>query len=159
MRKLTLFALLFAATIAGAQMHRGSGTSMAPMNVVVAADGTVITFERAGGVTNIVAFTANGTKAWTHALEDADAHQLAIAGTLVVVADDDTLLALQIANGATAWTTEVGGFAMNVQATTSQLYVVVVKEMQHQRMMGPATRELVAVSFSGSILWRQTLGS
>ena len=169
MKKTALLSLtLLFAVGALAQMHggmpgmpgsgngngNGTGTMMQRLGAMamphfeVAADGTVITVQRG----EIVAYTANGTKAWTYELEDNAMNPVRVAGTLVLVGGNKTLTALNVSNGAKAWTLALDGYAMHVEPAATQIYVMVVK------VEGTTlTRTLLAVSNSGTVLWRQTL--
>ena len=162
---LLLFVVLLAVS-ASAQMHGGNmpgtpgnGTGTKPMsgNVLmlmpgleVAADGTAIVADRVG----VVAYTPNGTKAWTYTIDSPGA-QVRVAGTLVLVTErlgGRSLTALNVSNGTKAWTLDLDGFGMHVEPAANQIYVLVTK------VDGTTlTRELVAVSMSGSVLWRRTL--
>jgi outer membrane protein assembly factor BamB len=158
----------------------GDMENMGPMELIIAPDGTVLVIERTptsfGTFTHsLVAYNGNtGAEAWSYELGGKGGHQLEVVGTLVVFGTGrgsraettSTLTALNLSNGAEAWTLELDGFAMEIEASTNQIYVIVAKpnglqpgesgrlSFQH----GPAERTLLAVSLSGTVLWSKPLG-
>ena len=133
----------------GSKTMGGLGLMLMP-GLEVAADGTVVVASR----TDIAAYTPNGTKAWTYTADAAGA-RVRLAGTLVLVIErlgGRSLTALNVSNGAKAWTLELDGNGMHVEPAANQIYILVTK------VEGTTpVRELVAVSLSGSVLWRRTL--
>jgi hypothetical protein len=121
-------ALLFIALAAPAQMHRNQpqpspGTGMPGMG------------DSMGPMH--FAVTSDGTAV---VVDRETAHT---SGTLPV----DTLVGYNAA-GVKAWTLDVGGVAMGVQAAANQIYLLVVTQ---------DARKLVAVSSAGKIVWSVTL--
>ena len=161
---LTLVILLISAS-ASAQMMRppnqspmNPGNGMGPVDLAVAADGTAITIDRNETTDKVVAFNATGTKAWTYSFENAIAHRVLLVGTQAIVATDAELVALNISNGAKAWSLALDGVAMQVETGANQIYVIVAKHNGQRGRFAAMTRTLVAVSNNGTVLWSYALG-
>ena len=159
----------------------GMGPGMSAMDLLVAPDGTIIVEQTGAGSMpmtsarqQVVAISPSGAPAWSWT-SDESIQFVSLANTLVVVAAGDmdemhngvgakgALTALSLSSGKPAWTLAVDGFAMNVNASAQQIYVVVVKPGTNGTPatgtpMGTyGTRTLFAISNSGVVLWSKVL--
>jgi outer membrane protein assembly factor BamB len=146
------------------------GPGMAAMDLLIAPDGTIIVEQSGAGSMpmtsarqQVVAISPSGAAAWSWSSDD-PIQFASLANTLIVVASGDmdemhngagakgALTALSLSTGRPAWTLPVDGVVMNINASSQQIYVVVVK--------GAATsapRTLLAISNSGVVLWSKVL--
>jgi outer membrane protein assembly factor BamB len=176
MKKISIavLALLMAATFAVADDHGhpgGPGGGPGPgrgfegdAHLNVAADGTVIVTRAAASsttanpVSEVVAIR-NGAIAWSATLPSPHAG-VEISGSQVIEVIDSTatgattptttLTALSISNGAQAWTLNITGRVANLTPFSGGTYAVVI--VPATTTGGTATRNLVAISSSGTVL-------
>jgi hypothetical protein len=198
--KRSLLVMVAVALLVGGQA--GAQGAGAPGGPLVAADGTVVLVQPvvASGETmpsgmEVLAVAPTGTVAWRHTL-DLGARDLALAGDLVIVVVSgqgqqgsgssattatSTVVALQLTDGAEAWSATLDGNAMGVSVGGGQVYVVTVTP-QAQSTSGTAAgamrgrggqngngpqngggvqgmRSLVALSSAGAVLWTLSLAS
>lgn len=165
---IAVFALLMAATFAVANEH-GGGPGGGPRGIEgdghlsVAADGTVIVTRAAASSTTAnpvaeVVAIRNGAIAWTSTLPSPHA-DVEISGTQVIEVYDNTatgattpttaLRALSLSNGAQAWTLSITGRVSELTPYSGGTYAVVI--IPAATTGGTATRNLVAISSSGTI--------
>jgi hypothetical protein len=167
---IAVLALLMAATFAVANEHGGGPGGPGPGrgfegddHLNVAADGTVIITRAAASnttanpVAEVVAIR-NGAIAWTSTLPSPHA-DVVISGTQVIEVYDNTatgattpttaLRALSLSNGAQAWTLSITGRVTDLTPFSGGTYAVVV--IPATTTGGTATRNLVAISSSGTI--------
>jgi len=168
---IAILAFLMVAAFAVANDHGGpaagfpSGFEGESGSLDVASDGTVIitrataTSTRANPAAEIVAIR-NGAIAWTAALPSART-RTEISGTQVIEVTDTTasgassptttLTALSISTGAQAWTLNITGHVTDLTPFSGGTYAVVI--IPAATSGGTATRNLVAISGNGTVLW------
>jgi hypothetical protein len=175
---IAVLALLMAATFAVANDHGGPpggpglggpppgehGPEGDAGRISVAADGTVIITRAAASSTNaapvaeIVAIR-NGAVVWTSTLPSVRT-EIELSGAQVIevydttatgaTAPTTTLKALATSSGATAWTLNITGRVSDLTPFSGGTYAVVT--VPATTASGTATRSLVAISSSGTIL-------
>lgn len=135
-------------------------------HLTVATDGTVL-IERSvttnGTTSEELVAIRNGATAWTAALPDHARVELSGAQVIEVIhttatgatSPATTLTALSVSTGAQAWTLNIDGAVTEVEPFNGGTYAVVVKPAATTG--GTATRSLVAISTTGTILWSVTL--
>lgn len=151
---------------------------MAMMSPVVAPDGTALirktTLDTTGGMmsaklqTQLIAISSSGTVKWRYDTA-IGVTGIAFSGDKVILlnvtATNSEVVALRLADGVVAWKTNVDGFAMGVEATSTQIYVTTFKGgvMVHGRPSLPAPGVMsTAVTLtalnpaSGVVLWSVT---
>jgi hypothetical protein len=165
-------ALCLVATIAGANgpgrgdEHAGGGPGGPGGGLLVAADGTVYVESRVtSGTTmtdHLTAISSTGATLWT---VTAPGGHATLSGTnLLFVTHTDatsttaassTITALSATSGATAWTLPVAGIVTELRPFSGGTYAIVVTPAATTG--GTATRQLIAISNSGAVLWKATL--
>jgi len=167
---IAVIALLMAATFAVANEHGGGPGGPGPGrgfegddHLNVASDGTVVITRAAAGstTTNPVAEVVairNGAIAWSSTLPSPHA-DVEISGAQVIEVYDNTasgattpataLKALALSNGAQAWTLTITGRVAELTPFSGGTYAVVI--VPATTTGGTATRNLVAISSSGTI--------
>ena len=165
--------LLLVAGVAMAQrgpMHEGRGPGGAAPgggNLIVASNGTVfVTRVVTDSATNsastqVVAITSSGSQAWTATL--ANRGHLTLSGNVLLSVSDastgsalsSTITAINIATGATAWTLNQAGHVMDLEPFSGGTYAIVVTPAATSG--AAATRSLIAISGSGTVLWSVSL--
>lgn len=166
---IAVLALLMAATFAVANDHGGPGGLAGGRGIEgdghlnVAADGTVIVRRAAASsttanpVAEIIAIR-NGAIAWSSTLPSPRT-EVEISGTQVIEVTDTTasgastpttgLTALNVSNGAQAWTLSITGRVEDLTPYSGGTYAVVI--IPATTTGGTATRNLVAISSTGVI--------
>jgi len=143
--------------VAGAAMaqHGGPGGG----EVLVASNGTVFITSvvrdsaTETATTQIVAVTTSGAKAWTATL--ANGGRLTLSGNNLLSVSDGTITAINTATGATAWTLTQSGRVMELEPFSGGTYAIVVTPAATSG--AAATRSLIAISSSGTVLWSVSL--
>jgi len=131
---------------------------------IIGSDGTVYVTKASAtaGSIDIVAIRSTGAVAWT--ATTADHGRLTLSdGNLLTTADtkntdgtfSSTVTAISTASGTVAWTKTFAGLAEPIGTFSGGTYVSVV--VPHTTSGGTATRSLVALSNSGSVLWTTAL--
>jgi hypothetical protein len=166
---IAVLTLLMAATFAVANEHGGSGASAGGRGIegdghlTVASDGTVIVRRAAASsttanpVAEIVAIR-NGAVAWSATLASPRT-DIELSGSQVIEVTDTTasgastpttgLTALNVSNGAQAWTLSITGRVEELTPYSGGTYAVVI--IPATTTGGTATRNLVAISSTGVI--------
>jgi len=165
---IAVLALLMAATFAVANDHGGPGGPggrgiEGDGHLNVAADGTVIVRRAAASsttanpVAEIIAIR-NGAIAWSSTLPSPRT-EVEISGAQVIEVTDTTasgastpatgLTALNVSNGAQAWTLSITGRVEDLTPFSGGTYAVVI--IPATTTGGTATRNLVAISSTGVI--------
>jgi len=165
-----VLALLMTATLAVADQHGGpeqGGPGRGPEDgghLSVAADGTVIVTRAAASSTSTnrvseVVAIRNGAIVWTATLPSPRT-EVEISGSQVIEVIDSTasgattpsttLTALAVSNGAQVWTLNINGRVTDLTPFSGGTYAVVI--IPATTTGGTATRNLVAISSSGTIL-------
>jgi hypothetical protein len=169
---IAVLALLMTATLAVANDHGGPGGSAngfggrgieADGHLNVAADGTVIVRRAAASsttanpVAEIIAIR-NGAIAWSATLASPRT-EVELSGAQVIEVTDTTasgastpttgLTALNVSNGAQAWTLSITGRVEDLTPYSGGTYAVVI--IPATTTGGTATRNLVAISSTGVI--------
>ncbi len=168
---IAVLALLMAATVAVADNHPGPGgpggdfRGPAGGGIKVAPDGTVIITREAASstaanpVAEVVAIR-NGAIAWTSTLpsprtdvELSDSQVIEVYDSTAsgATTPTTTLKALSVSTGTQAWTLNVTGRVNDLTPFNGGTYAVVV--IPSATKGGEPTRNLVAISGSGTILW------
>jgi len=137
-------------------------------NAIVAADGTVLitsaVIDTAAetATTTVTAVTSSGVKVWTATIAGHAHFELSGANLLYVTsataADgtvSSTINAISTATGTAAWSRTLAGRAGELLPFNGGTYAIVVTPAATSG--GTATRSLVAVSSSGSVLWTVAL--
>lgn len=137
-------------------------------NVLVASDGTAfVTRTVTDSATNtsttqLIAVRSTGTTAWTITLTNR--RGLLLSGSnLLSVADStgtdgvasSTITAISTATGATAWTLTRAGHITDLEPFSGGTYAIVVTPAATSG--AAATRSLIAISGSGTVLWSASL--
>jgi len=167
---IAVLALLMAATFAVANEHGGGPGGPGGRGVEgdghlsVAADGTVIATRAAASSTTAtpvaeVIAIRNGAIAWSSTLPSPRSN-VEISGSQVIEVTDTTatgastpttgLTALNVSNGAQAWTLSITGRVQDLTPFSGGTYAVVV--IPATTTGGTATRNLVAISSTGAVL-------
>ena len=167
---LTLLLVAGGAMAQHGPMHGGRGPEGgAPGggNLIVASNGTVfVTRVVTDSATNtasmqIVAITSAGSQAWTATL--ANRGHLTLSGNVLLSVSDSstssavnsTITAINITTGATAWTLSQPGRVMELEPFSGGTYATVVTPAATSG--AAATRSLIAISGSGTVLWSVSL--
>lgn len=177
--KRALIAFLAVMMIAGGAFAQGGGGGRGGhgpggddggpgANLIVTDNGTVFIVNTARdsatdtSTTTIKAISTSGATLWTATLSSGRGHLFLSGGNLLSVTDSSTTTAVQstitaiaTATGATAWTLNVAGRVQGLEAFSGGTYAVVVVPPAAEG--GAATRSLVAISNSGTILWSVAL--
>jgi len=169
---IAVLALLMVATFAVANEHGGpGGPAGGPGHGIegdghlsVAADGTVIVRRAAASSTTAnpvaeVVAIRNGAIAWSVTLPSPRT-EVELSGTQVIEVTDTTasgastpttgLTALNVSNGAQAWTLTINGRVEDLTPFSGGTYAVVI--IPATTTGGTATRNLVAISSTGTVL-------
>ena len=166
---IAVLALLMAATFAVANEHGGPGGPggrgiEGDGHLSVAADGTVIVRRAAASSTTAtpvaeVVAIRNGVIAWTSTLASPRT-DVELSGTQVIEVTDTTasgastpttgLTALNVSNGAQAWTLSITGRVQDLTPFSGGTYAVVI--IPATTTGGTAARNLVAISSTGTVL-------
>lgn len=165
-----VLALLMTVTLAVADQHGGpeqGGPGRGPEDgghLSVAADGTVIVTRAAASSTSTnrvseVVAIRNGAIVWSATLPSPRT-EVEISGSQVieviestasgVTTPSTTLTALAVSNGAQVWTLNINGRVTDLTPFSGGTYAVVI--IPATTTGGTATRNLVAISSSGTIL-------
>ncbi len=169
---IAVLALLMAATFAVANEHGGGpgcpgghGPEGDGGRISVAADGTVIITRAAASSTAAapvaeIAAIRNGAVVWTSTLPSVHT-DIELSGAQVIEVYDTTatgattptttLKALATSTGAAAWTLGINGRVSDLTPFSGGTYAVVT--VPATTTGGTATRSIVAISSSGTILW------
>ncbi|MEA2338267.1 MAG: hypothetical protein QOE82_2274 [Thermoanaerobaculia bacterium] len=168
---IAVLALLMMATLAVANEHGGPGGPGGPGgrgiegdgHLNVAADGTVVVRRAAASSTTAnpvaeVIAIRNGAIAWSSTLPSPRT-EVELSGTQVIEVTDTTasgastpttgLTALNVSNGAQAWTLSITGRVESLTPYSGGTYAVVI--IPATTTGGTPTRNLVAISSSGTI--------
>lgn len=131
---------------------------------IIGSDGTVYVTKASStsGSVDIVAIRSTGATAWTATISD-HGRLLLSDGNLLSVSDNrntdgtftSTITAISTASGTVAWTKTLAGLADPVGTFNGGTYLNVVVPAATQG--GTATRSLVALSNSGTVLWTTAL--
>lgn len=167
---IAVLALLMAATLAIADGHGGPGGPGGGFEgpggaLSVAPDGTVIITRAAANSTHAapvaeVVAVRNGAIAWTSTLPSvrtevqlSDSQVLEVYDSTATGATTPTttLKALAVSSGTQAWTLSITGRVNDLTPFNGGTYAVVV--VPAATSGGTATRSIVAISSSGTILW------
>jgi len=157
--------LTMTAAIASANDGHGGGPGFGPEGggggAIVGSDGTAYVESHTGSgstaTTQITAINAGGTKRWTITVDNGSHPVLSGSNLIVASRTGDTttasfkLTAINTASGATAWSLTINGIAGGIEPYNGGVYVTVVTPATTSGTA--ATRSLVAVSSSGSVLW------
>jgi outer membrane protein assembly factor BamB len=109
----------------------------------------------------IVAITSAGSQAWTATL--ANRGHLTLSGNVLLSVSDSstgtavssTITAINTTTGATAWTLNQAGRVLDLEPFSGGTYATVVTPAAAAG--AAATRSLVAISSSGTVLWSVSL--
>ena len=168
---IAVLAILVIATFAVANEHGGPGPAAGPGghgiegdgHLTVAADGTVIVRRAAASSTTAnpvaeVVAIRNGAIAWSATLPSPRT-EVELSGTQVIEVTDTTasgastpttgLTALNVSNGAQAWTLSINGRVEELTPYSGGTYAVVI--IPATTTGGTPTRNLVAISNAGVI--------
>ncbi|HXH41283.1 MAG TPA: hypothetical protein VNN08_21830 [Thermoanaerobaculia bacterium] len=168
---IAVLALLMAATLAVADNHGGpggpgGGSFEGPGGALsVAPDGTVIITRAAANSTHAapvaeLVAVRNGAIAWTSTLPSVRTEvQLSDSQVLEVydgtatgaTTPTTTLKALAVSSGTQAWTLSITGRVNDLTPFNGGTYAVVI--VPAATSGGTATRSIVAISSSGTVLW------
>jgi hypothetical protein len=138
-------------------------------NLIVGADGTVyVTRSITDSATNtttttVTSITPAGATAWTVTLANGRGPLLLSGSNLLSLRETEatdgtvtsTITALSASTGATAWTLTINGDVTGLRPFSGGTYATVVVPATSSSTS--ATRSLVAISNSGTILWTVTL--
>ena len=167
MKRALIFSIILTVTaaVASAQQHHGGGPGPGPEGgaggAIIGSDGTAYiethTVTGSTETTSLVAISASGTKRWSVTLDNGG--RAILSGSNLIIASrtgDNTtpsfkLTAINTASGATAWSLTINGIAGEIEPYNGGVYVTVVTPATSSGTA--ATRSLVAVSSSGSVLW------
>jgi hypothetical protein len=136
--------------------------------LIVDTNGTVYVVSEStdsAGVTTetVKAITTSGTTAWTATISPSGRIELAGSNLIVVshthatstTAASSTITAYSAASGAKAWSVTLDGEVGDIRAFSGGIYAVQV--IPPTTTGGTATRNLVAISNSGAVLWKVSL--
>ena len=178
--KRALIAFLAVMMIAGGAFARGGGPGGGPGGrgpgdegrgpgggLLIADNGTVFVTrtvsDSATGTssTEIKAISTSGATLWTVTV--ANRGHFTLSGSNLLTVSDasttsavaSTITAISTATGATAWTLNVNGRVQGLEPYSGGTYAVVIVPAATEG--GTATRSLVAISNSGTILWTAAL--
>lgn len=178
--RIALLLMMLVAVNGTAQMvgrHRpstpGMGSGMGMMDLIVAADGTVIVQEGPASTAlkpRLVAISPGGSTLWTWDADD-DIAIISTAGSLVLVATGDLdamisgqattgkLTALTLDRGLPAWSFSTPGVVMNLTPAGQQIYAVIAGSSSNSMPMmgGSGSRTLLALDQHGGVLWSRSL--
>lgn len=161
--KKVLIATLTLLLVAGAAMAQRGGGDRGHEGgfggLIVASNGTVfitsVTRDSATetATTTITAVSTSGAKAWTATL--ANGGHLTLSGNNLLSVDGSTVTAINTATGATAWTLTQTGRITELEPFSGGTYAIVVTPAATSG--AAATRALIAISSSGTVLWSVSL--